>query len=209
MGQRSAPDLLVLHALRVTGMAGGATIAHRYALDRDLVEELLLDHEAAGRVTRVSFGDLAGYSLTERGKADGESMLAAELDVTGARATVAAVHDDFLPLNARLLRAMSRWQVRPAPGSPLAANDHTDWGWDEQVLRTLAKLTVALRGLEDRLVAALDRFAGYGDRFASALARVDQGQRRWVDEPGVDSAHTVWFQLHEDLIATLGLRRGE
>ena len=209
MGHRSAPDLLVLHALRVTGMAGGATIAHRYALDRDLVEELLLDHEAAGRVTRVSFGDLAGYSLTERGKADGESMLAAELDATGARATVTA-RARRLPAAQRPSAPRHVALAGPAgPGAPLAANDHTDWGWDEQVLRTLAKLTVALRGLEERLVAALDRFAGYGDRFASALARVDQGQRRWVDEPGVDSAHTVWFQLHEDLIATLGLRRGE
>jgi len=198
----------VLHALRVSGMSGGATVAHRFALDRDLVDELLLDHEALGRVRRVSFGDLSGWSLTEAGKAEGERLLAAELEDSGARAVVAGAHEDFGPLNDRLLDAMSRWQVRPGPGAPMAANDHSDWGWDEQVLRTLASLSVALRGVEERLVAVLERFGGYGDRFAAALVRVDRGQRGWVDDPGVDSAHTVWFQLHEDLIASLGLRRG-
>ena len=102
---------------------------------------------------------------------------------------------------------MSRWQVRPAAGDPMAANDHTDWAWDEQVLRTLANLSVALRGVEERLVTVLQRFGGYADRFATALAQVDRGQRRYVDEPGLDSAHTVWFQLHEDLLATLDLSR--
>jgi len=57
------------------------------------------------------------------------------------------------------------------------------------------------------LVTVLQRFGGYGDRFATALAQVARGQRRYVDEPGLDSAHTVWFQLHEDLLATLNLSR--
>jgi hypothetical protein len=204
---RSAPDLLVLHALRLAGMADEVKVARRHALDPGLVEDLLLDHEAAGLVTRVGFAGLTGWALTERGKAEGERLAAAELDATGARPVVTAVHDDFVPLNARLLGAMSRWQVRPATGDPMAANDHTDWAWDEQVLRTLSNLSVALRGLEERLVTVLLRFGGYTDRFAAALGQVDRGQRRYVDEPGLDSAHTVWFQLHEDLLATLHLSR--
>jgi hypothetical protein len=35
------------------------------------------------------------------------------------------------------------------------------------------------------------------------------GDRPWVDGSDRDSCHTVWFQLHEDLLATLGLRRGD
>ena len=41
------------------------------------------------------------------------------------------------------------------------------------------------------------------------MTRVDQGERTWVDEPKIDSCHTVWFDLHEDLLATLGMERGE
>jgi hypothetical protein len=40
------------------------------------------------------------------------------------------------------------------------------------------------------------------------LRRVDRGERRWVDAPRIDSCHTVWFELHEDLLASLGLERG-
>ena len=203
----SAPDLLVLHALRVAGMADGVKVARRYALAPDVVEDLLLDHEAAGLVTRVGFAGLKGWALTERGKTEGERLLAAELDAAAGRLVVAAAHDDFVPLNKRLLGAMSRWQVRPAAGDPMAANDHTDWAWDEQVLRTLGNLSVALRGVEERLVTVLQRFGGYSDRFAAALGHVDRGQRTYVDDPGLDSAHTVWFQLHEDLLATLNLSR--
>jgi hypothetical protein len=51
------------------------------------------------------------------------------------------------------------------------------------------------------LVAVLPRFQGYDARFSAALARGD------VDRSDVDSCHRVWFELHEDLLATLNLRR--
>jgi hypothetical protein len=54
----------------------------------------------------------------------------------------------------------------------------------------------------------LDRFAGYDDRFTAALGQAEAGRLSWVDGVGVDSCHTVWIQLHEDLLATLGLQRG-
>lgn len=33
------------------------------------------------------------------------------------------------------------------------------------------------------------------------------GERGWVDRTDVDSCHRVRFELHEDLVATLGLQR--
>ncbi len=60
-----------------------------------------------------------------------------------------------------------------------------------------------MRGLSD----VLARFDGYGTRFATALGRVQAGDHAWVDGVGRDSCHAVWFELHEDLIATLGLSR--
>lgn len=91
----------------------------------------------------------------------------------------------------------------------MAANDHSDWRWDEQVLERLASLSRRLRPIGEQLTEALARFAGYPDRFDAALDRVGQGQERWVDEPRIDSCHTVWCELHEDLLATLGLERGQ
>jgi hypothetical protein len=43
---------------------------------------------------------------------------------------------------------------------------------------------------------------------ASALSKVETGQRAWVDAYNRDSCHMVWIQFHEDLLATLGIPRG-
>jgi hypothetical protein len=208
MAYTSAPEVLVLHGVRILGMADTNAVARRYALDRDLVEELLLDDEARGLVRHSSFAGVSGWSLTERGRDEDERRLAEELSASDGRDAVVVGHGEFARLNARFLDAITRWQIRPAPGAPMAANDHGDWPWDERVLHSLAGLSRSLGPVGDRLSGALDRFGGYPERFAAALERVDHGERRWVDEPGVDSCHTVWFQLHEDLLSTLGLDRG-
>lgn len=204
----SAVELLTLHGVRLAGMADAAAVARRFALDRHEVEELLLDLEATGRVRFTEFADVRGWSLTEAGRVENERQLGAELDHAGARDAVTAAHATFVGLNDRFLETITRWQIRPAPWDPMAPNDHTDWRWDERVLDTLAGLSRRLGPVEEQLMSALARFEGYTGRFAAALDRARSGQRTWVDEPRIDSCHTVWFQLHEDLLATLGLERG-
>ena len=189
-------------------MADDATVARRFALDRGVVQELMLDNEASGLVQRVEFCDARGWALTEAGRRENERLLAVELDRARARPSVAASHQAFLPLNSRLLDAITRWQMRPSPSDPMTANDHCDWKWDERVLESLAGLSRRVRPIEERLTAELTRFGGYTDRRDAALARAERGERRWVDDPRIDSCHTVWFELHEDLLATLGFARG-
>lgn len=208
MGFPSSPELLVLHTVRVCGMTDATRIAGRTGLPRDLVHDQLLDDQARGWVTRVEFGGLAGWTLTDTGRAEGERRLAEELDATGAEPEVRAAHDTFAALNARFLSTLTRWQIRPQPWDRLAANDHDDPVWDGRVLDELASYRLRLAPLCARLAAALDRFAGYDDRFGAALDRAEAGSFSWVDGVGVESCHTVWIQLHEDLLATLGLERG-
>ena len=78
----------------------------------------------------AAFADLGGWSLTERGRAENERQLAAELARVGGAEEVRDVYRDFLPLNARLLRACTDWQLRPTADDRLAANDHSDPAWD-------------------------------------------------------------------------------
>jgi hypothetical protein len=204
----SAPDDLVLHGPRVLGFASPGRIAGRFGLDPDEVEDLLLEHAARGWVVHTRFGDTGGWSLTEAGREEDERRMAAELERTGAREPVADAHARFLPLNKRFGKVCTDWQLRPTRGEPLAANDHTDRRWDERVLRALATLGRDLAAVTDPLARCLQRLDGYSARYAAALTRVDLGERRWVDSPEVDSCHTVWIQLHEDLLATLGMARG-
>ncbi len=208
MSHRSAPQLLALHGVRVLGWADAVKVAALYRLDPAVVTELLYDHEAHGWVRRVEFAGSAGWTCTDRGRVENERQLAGELDRTGARDEVATAHAAFLPLNRRFGVACTRWQVRPLPGDPMAVNDHDDWRWDERVLRELESLEAALRQTCARLTDVLARFDGHAERYSAALAKALRGERGWVDAPDRPSCHTVWIQLHEDLLATLGIPRG-
>ncbi len=206
-GVESDPDTLTLHAVRLLGYADTRLVARRFGLDIADTTERLLDLEATGRVTRSEFGGSSGWSLTECGRVEGERRLALELD-DAKRVAVAGVHEAFRPVNTRLQEAVTRWQLRPIPGEPLTANDHADHRWDDRVLEELGLVGRQLTRLQAELTLVLPRFDGYAVRFGSALDRAVRGAGRWVDGVGIDSCHVVWMQLHEDLLATLGIGRG-
>ncbi|MBP2706360.1 transcriptional regulator [Microbispora sp. RL4-1S] len=207
MTRDSTVELLVLHAVRVTGFADTPVVARRYGLDVATTEELLRDAEARGWVEHTAFAGTGGWSLTEPGRAENERRLADELTLVGAADEVRDVYRRFLPLNTLLLQACTDWQLRPTTDDRLAVNDHSDPAWDAGVLHELACVDRALTPLADRLGRVLTRFRGYDTRFTTALTRARAGDGAWVDQTDVDSCHRVWFELHEDLIATLGLDR--
>lgn len=204
----SPPELLVLHTIRLNGLADDAAIADRTGVDREQVSELLADEEAYGWVTHVEFAGSSGWTLTDSGRAEGARRLAEELDLVGARSVIERTHHEFGAPNARLMRACTDWQLRPDQRGRLVANDHQDRTWDTVVLNELSALANDLKRLMLGPARALARFAGYDLRFSAALAQARAGDERWVAGIGIDSCHVVWMQLHEDLIATLGIERG-
>ena len=207
MTHESTVDLLVLHAVRIVGFADTSTIARRFGVDPAETDELLRDAEAYGWVQHAAFADLSGWSLTERGRTQDERLLAAELAHVGGEAEVRDVYRNFLPLNTRLQRACTDWQLRPTADDRLATNDHSDGEWDTRVLDELAAIAGHLSPLADRLEQLLARFRGYDGRFAAAVGHARAGDEGWVDRIDIDSCHRVWFELHEDLVATLGIDR--
>lgn len=207
MTQESPSMLLVLHAVRIVGFADTPMIARRFELHPAQTAGILHDAEAAGWVQHAAFADLQGWSLTELGRAENERQLAAQLADTGGIDEIQTVYRGFLPLNARLQQACTNWQLRPEPGDRLAANDHSDPMWDAGVLNELSAIDRSLAPLADRLGAVLTRLQGYGVRFSAALQHAQAGDGDWIDRTDIDSCHRVWFELHEDLIATLGIDR--
>lgn len=206
-GPASPPDLLVLHGVRVAGMADEVALAHRTGLEERAVRELLEGDEARGWVTHVDFAGTAGWTLTTAGRVQDGRRLAVELEQAGARGAVEGAHRGFEPLNAHLVRACTDWQLRPTSDDRLAVNDHEDPAWDDRILAEIAEIAGDLRPLVDGLTGALLRFAGYHQRFAVALTRASAGDRRWVAGVGLASCHGVWMELHEDLLSTLGIGR--
>ena len=172
-----------------------------------MTSELLGDFEAYGWISRYAFGETSGWSLTTAGTARNEQQLSAELAAVGGRDTIEAIYADFLPSNDLLQRASTNWQLRPSDQDAMAQNHHDDDDWDAAVLASLVELQASLGGLEARLVDVLSRFADYQARFHAAVDRTRAGDLRWVTGVGIDSCHTVWMELHEDLLATLGRSR--
>jgi hypothetical protein len=132
------------------------------------------------------------------------TVVVGELDAAGAREAVRGCYDRFLALNPDLLAVCTDWQMRGD-----AVNDHADAEYDQGVIDRLVDLHVRLRPILADLRSHLARFAGYSQRLRGALERVTEGERDWFTKPTIDSYHTVWFELHEDLLATLGLERSK
>lgn len=197
-------DLVVLHMLRCCGSVSterlSALVGPSTSID---VEDVILDLATRGLVTHGR-GVFGGWQLTGAGRAADAEWIALELDRADVRAEVRAAYDDFLALNPRALDICSAWQVRSF--DPLVINDHTDRRHDAGVLRRLATLDADAQAVCARLAARLHRFAQYGPRLASALDRARKGELDQVAD-GLDSYHTVWCQLHEDLLVTLGIDR--
>lgn len=207
MSHPSSPELLVLHAVRLVGFGNSAAVAAHSGTGESTALRVLHEAERRGWVQHLSFADLDGWSLTDDGRNENERQLAAERTQTDSGTTISTVYRDFLPLNTRLVRAVTEWQITPTEEDQFAPNNHRDPAWDRRVLDELAAIGAELAPLTTRLSRVLARFGGYSDRYDEALRRAHNGEHGWIDKTDIDSCHRVWFQLHEDLLATLGLDR--
>jgi hypothetical protein len=92
-----------------------------------------------------------------------------------------------------------------AGARPMAFNDHTDWGWDEQCCGPLGSVAASFRLLCAQLTEGLARFCGSAE---TVLLCPWPGAPRVGRRRRPDSCHILWIQFHEDLPATLGISRG-
>jgi pyruvate,orthophosphate dikinase len=113
-------------------------------------------------------------------------------------------YERFLPLNDELIRVCNDWQVHS--GGP---NDHTDVEYDWAVIDRLARIHERLGPVARSMTKSSERFGAYRGRLAAAFAKVEEGEADWFTSPRLDSYHTVWMQLHEDLLLGLGIERSD
>jgi pyruvate,orthophosphate dikinase len=159
--------------------------------------------------------ELVGQGLVER--ADAEIRLTAD----GKRAAVAVIEadrsragdadkllDEFHALDGRVKEVVTAWQMRDVEGEQ-TFNDHSDAAYDASVLGGLAELHQGAAAWLQPIASKISRYATYGTRLDRAMAAVQSGDQRFVASPRVDSYHSVWFELHEDLIRLAGRTRAE
>jgi len=195
-GTGEIPDLALLRLLSLKGRASPALLADSLALSPEVVEADCAALEARGWCARA--GTVMG--LTHGGQAHLEALLAEERGRVDA-AAASGLHDEFRALNAELKQIMTDWQVR-ADGT---MNDHLDPDHDAAVLRRLHALHERATPFMARMAVLVPRLAAYPARLARALARIDGGDRTHVARILADSYHTIWFELHKELITLAGV----
>jgi hypothetical protein len=196
-------ELLVLHVLRLKGFADTPAVAASAGVDLSDAQARLEQAQVDGLATRRE-GRITGWSLTSAGRAADNKLVAEELSALGARDAIDAAYRSFLETNGELLAVCTDWQLRNG-----VLNDHSDTAYDRAVVARLAAVNDAVQPVCADASRALPRFSRYGPRLASALEKVRHGETEWFAKPVLDSYHTVWFELHEDLLVTLGLERSK
>ncbi|HEX7305805.1 transcriptional regulator [Lentzea sp.] len=192
-----------LHALRCVGTTGLTRVASFTGLPESEVESELIDLAVAGLVTHHrNFG---GWALTDAGKAAAADRAAAELESAGGPAALATPFEEFLVLNPELLDLCTAWQVRTVNGTT-TINDHSDSAYDGRVLASFTDLHARATEVIAALAAVLPRFARYEPRLTEALTRAKAGEFGYLADD-MASFHTIWAELHEDLLATQGISR--
>lgn len=199
----SDPGFLVLHALRLKGFADTSVVATLARLSEDDARVLLEKTAAAGQVSRRD-GRISGWALTVEGRATHAELIRAEVEAAGVHDAIDAAYRRFHDVNNVLLNVCTDWQLRDG-----ALNDHGDEAYDAAVIARLEAVDAKVQPVCADLGNALERFADYGSRFGHALERVQAGDRDWFAKPMIDSYHTAWFELHEDLLVTLGIERSK
>ncbi len=190
-------------ALRVQGVASAerAAVASGTSVEEalssiDALKNEGLADERAGRVE--------GFTLTPRGAEVVDRLLAAE-GLSGD-AELTGCYERFVLINERVLKLSTDWQVR-REGAVETMNDHSDPHYDASVIDRLCELHARARRCLDEIACRAPRFGPYGLRLDRCIGRLHAGDNSAFTGLLAESYHTVWFELHQDLLLTLGLER--
>ena len=205
MAHRSDPTFLVLHALRLRGGADTDAVSLATGIAPVEIERALAGLATGGLVEHRQAAP-AGWRLTPAGQSAHRRLVDDDLEVGDIRSRVEEAHRRFVEVNPDLLAACTAWQLRDVEGARVA-NDHTDAAYDQAVVEQLVEVHRRIVPVLDDLGSHLDRFSRYAPRLQAALDHVVAGRGDWFTRPLLDSYHSAWFELHQDLLDTLAIER--
>lgn len=204
MAHASEARFLALHGLRLKGFAEAPAIAAATGLDEAVVADELAKLDVDGLAVHRDGARLAGWSLTRDGRAEQERLAQGEVAANGAADRIRAAYAQFLELNGEFKLLCTDWQLRDG-----AIYDHGDAAYNEAIFDRLREIDGGLGEVLAALSGVLDRYEPYAGRFAGALSGLLGGDLDLLTKPIIDSYHTIWFELHEDLITSLGIDRSQ
>jgi len=190
-------------ALRLKGMASVDGVAEASGASGDEVEAALASMVEAGHASETP----RGYRLLAEGKEWLDGLLAEERAGIDAGAAD-EVYERFCEHNGSFKQLVTDWQIREIDGEQVP-NDHTDEAYDALIFERLGALHAEVAPVFADAAVLAPRLGRYVDRFSVALDAVRGGDGSMVAAPLKDSYHTVWFEMHEELILLCGRNRAD
>lgn len=194
----------VLHCVGVKRHSSAADVAAFSGMVTADALRLLQTAQESGRVIEVD----GKFVLTPLARVALEANYALEYSDVRANSKFQDGFDEFEKINVELKGLITNWQTIEIGGHRLA-NDHEDKNYDLAVIMRLGALHERVEDLLARLALIVPRLDYYRVCLLSALEKAENGAVEWVSAAKLDSYHTVWFQLHEDLLRIAGRRRSE
>jgi len=186
-------ELAVLQAVRLKGRVSRDDLAATLGGDFvDVVDRLVGSGLLLGGPT---------LRLSPEGRGRLEGLLADERSHVDTAAVLAA-YREFRSVNAEFKALVTDWQLKD--GQP---NTHEDVGYDAAVLTRLDDVHRRVTPIIVVAAAQLPRLNRYSVKLQTALDNIHAGKTMWLARPLIDSYHTVWFELHEELILAAGRTR--
>ncbi|SPM31122.1 MarR family transcriptional regulator [Mycobacterium terramassiliense] len=191
-------ELAVLQAVRLKGRVRPAELASTLGRDPGDIADVVERLTAAGLLL-----DDATLRISPSGRARLETLLEQERRGIDSDAITAA-YREFRPVNTEFKSLVTDWQVRGD-----APNAHDDADYDAAVLARLDEVHARVVPIIEAAAVQVPRLGFYATKLLAALDKVKAGDTAWLSRPLIDSYHTVWFELHEELIGAVGLTRAE
>lgn len=195
---------LLMHATAIKKHGTVADIAAISGLDQARAEQDLATAETMGRVMSVD----GKYVLTPAGQMIVLAEYSRFCEPLRNDAAFVQAYEQFEVINRDLKALITRWQTREIGGQQVA-NDHSDKAYDENVIGQLGDLHERFEPVLQKLLAGQSRLGIYRSKLEQALEKAEDGHINWVSDARTESYHTVWFELHEDLLRLLGQEREE
>ncbi len=195
---------LVLHGLAIKKHADAGAVAAALGLAEDEVRAMLEDAVTKGRAACAG----GAYSLTPVARVALDGAYSRLFAAQRTNAAFAAAHERFEAINRELKALMTAWQTIEIDGESVL-NDHSNKDYDDRLIDRLGALHERAEAILRQLAAGLPRLAIYARKLEAALEKAEDGAIEWVSGAKIESYHTVWFELHEDLLRILGRTRQE
>jgi hypothetical protein len=198
-------ELLALHGLAVKKAGNAGSVAGVLGREESEVAPALEAAVAAGN----AIGAKDTFMVTPAGRSWLDERYPEAYAGFRADPEATAAYERFDRINRELLALFTDWQMVPAAGGERTPNDHSDPDYDNSVIERLGAQHERAEKVLDRFAELEPRLGIYKQRLDDAYDRVLAGEHDWVSGARIDSYHTVWFELHEDLLRMLGREREE